>query len=136
MGKITKQQFLQALVGRQCKGRVLRLKKTFNSFEEFLAADKGKLMAAERQTRPDGKKGLGDRFFADLDSVKATACEMELLQAQAKSRAEAGGRKSPAPRLFTVGQLKAVTSLMELCGIEKIDIEKIVAFLETMGANI
>ena len=135
MGKITKQQFLHALVGRQCKGRVLRLMKTFNSFEEFLAADKGKLMAAERQTRPDGKKGLGDRFFADLDSVKATACEMELLQAQAKSRG-GGGRESPAPRLFTVGQLKAVTTLMELCEIEKIDIEKIVAFLETMGANI
>ena len=135
MGKITKQQFLQALAGRQCKGRVLRLMKTFNSFEEFLAADRGKLMAAERQTRPDGKKGLGDRFFADLDSVKATACEMELLQAQAKSRAEAAA-KAPRHGLFSVGQLKAVTSLMELCGIEKIDIEKIVAFLETMGANI
>ena len=135
MGKITKQQFLQALNGRQCKGRVLRLMKAFNTFEEFLAADKGKLMAAERQTRPDGKKGLGDRFFADLDSVKATACEMELLQTQAKSRAEAAA-KATAPRLFSVGQLKAVTSLMELCGIEKIDIEKIVAFLETMGANI
>lgn len=135
MGKITKQQFLQALAGRQCKGRVLRLMKAFNSFEEFLVADKGKLMAAERQTRPDGKKGLGNKFFSDLDSVKATACEMDLLKAQAKSRAEAAA-KATAPRLFSVGQLKAVTSLMELCGIEKIDIEKIVAFLETMGANI
>ena len=135
MGKITKQQFLQALARRQCKGRVLRLMKAFNSFEEFLVADKGKLMAAERQTRPDGKKGLGNKFFSDLDSVKATACEMDLLQAQAKSRAEAAA-KATAPRLFSVGQLKAVTSLMELCGIEKIDIEKIVAFLETMGANI
>lgn len=135
MGKITKQQFIQALAGRQCKGRVLRLMKAFNSFEEFLVADKGKLMAAERQTRPDGKKGLGNKFFSDLDSVKATACEMDLLQAQAKSRAEAAA-KATAPRLFSVGQLKAVTSLMELCGIEKIDIEKIVAFLETMGANI
>ena len=135
MGKITKQQFLQALAGRQCKGRVLRLMKAFNSFEEFLVADKGKLMAAERQTRPDGKKGLGNKFFSDLDSVKATACEMDLLQAQAKSRAEAAA-KATAPRFFSVGQLKAVTSLMELCGIEKIDIEKIVAFLKTMGANI
>ena len=133
MGKITKQQFLQALAGRQCKGRVLRLMKTFNSFEKFLAADRGKLMAAERQTRPDGKKGLGDRFFADLDSVKATACEMELLQAQAKANATT---KDNAPRFFTVGQLKAVTTLMELCEIDKIDIEKIIAFLETMGANI
>ena len=135
MNKITKQQFLQARAGRQCKGRVLRLMKAFNTFEEFLAADKGKLMAAERQTRPDGKKGLGNKFFSDLDSVKATACEMELFQAQAKSRAEAAA-KATAPRLFTVGQLKAVTTLMELCEIDKIDIEKIIAFLETMGANI
>ena len=133
MGKITKQQFLQALAGRQCKGRVLRLMKAFNSFEEFLAADKGKLMAAESQTRPDGKKGLGDRFFADLDSVKATACEIEFLQAKAKANATA---KDNAPRLFTVGQLKAVTTLMELCEIEKVDIEKIIAFLETMGAKV
>lgn len=133
MGKITKRQFLQALAGRQCKGRVLRLMKAFNSFEEFLAADKGKLMAAERQTRPGGKKGLGNRFFADLDSVKATACEMEFLQAKAKANATT---KDNAPRLFTVGQLKAVTTLMELCGIEKIDVEKIVVFLETMGAKV
>ena len=135
MGKITKQQFLQALNGRQCKGRVLRLMKAFATFEEFLAADKGRLMAAERQTRPSGKKGLGDKFFSDLDSVKATACEIGFLQAQAKSRAEAAA-KATVPRLFSVGQLKAVTSLTELCGIEKIDIEKIVAFLETIGANI
>ena len=65
--------------------------------------------------------------------MKATACEIEFLHAKAKADTTA---KDNAPRLFTVGQLKAVTTLMELCEIEKIDIEKIIAFLETMGAKV
>lgn len=132
MENINRQQFLHALDGRQCKGRVLRLMKAFSSFEEFVTADKGKLMAAEKKTRPFGKKGLGDKFFSDLESVKATACEIGFLQAKAVDHAP----ENVARQFFTVGQLKAVTTLMELCEIDKIDIGKIVEFLDTMGAKV
>ena len=132
MQKINKQHFLQSLNGRQCKGRVLRLMKAFPSFEEFVEADKGKLMAAEKKTRPFGKRGLGAKFFADLESVKATACEIEFLQAKAADDAT----PKPVRQFFTVGQLKAVTTLMELCEIDRIDISKIVEFLDSMGAKV
>ena len=132
MQKINKQHFLQSLNGRQCKGRVLRLMKAFSSFEEFVEADRGKLMAAEKKTRPFGKRGLGDRFFADLESVKATACEIGFLQAKAADDAT----QKPTQHFFTVGQLKAVTTLMELCEIDRIDIGKIVEFLDSMGAKV
>lgn len=126
MAGIAKHIFLQALNGRAIKGRVLRLMAAFNSFEEFMAADKTALMKADRKTKPGAKRGLGERFFRDLDLVRVAAYDMV-------NRGE--DKKQPRPT-FTVGQLKAVTTLMELCGIERIDLEKIVSFLETMGVKI
>ena len=123
---IKKDKFVKALEGNSCKGRILRLMHEFQSFEEFIAASKGDLMKAERRARPLGKHGLGDRFFAELDRVKASAC---YVPPPKKPEPE-------PPKLFTIGQLKAVTALMELCGIDRIDIGKIVEFLETMGAKV
>lgn len=104
--------------------RICRVMDGFNSIEAFLNADKAGLQFAFRRAYPNIKRDLGAVFYRALDMVRVFCDGRE-----EKPAKELDLVAPPPPLVFSLPELKAVTSFMELCGLKSIDIPKFKAFL-------
>ena len=116
----------------------------FKTVGEFLAADKGALMKAYNEARPGGKNGVGKLFFLTMDQLRR-----EVVAARARAVAAAKEtvvvqpiaaippvQPQPQMRAFSIEELKALVTVMELANLKSIDLMGIDSFFKAAHVDI
>ena len=106
----------------------------FKTCEDFLGADKGKLMAAYNAARPNGKLGLGIKFFRAMDDLRKIVREEEL-RIKAETRAIEMRRQQDEERRqirFGSKELAAIATFMDAVEIKDVDLVGIRGFLDAV----
>ena len=121
--------------------RIEKLMSHFGSIQEFLEAKRGDLMAMYIKDHPGTKHGLSNKTFLAIDQAVAIYKQHQLEAVNtAKEEAAAHERQKQEeikanPR-FRLQEIKALASLMELCGIEEIDLKGIYDLFRNMKVSI
>ena len=131
--------------------KVLRIMDGFPTIEEFCAANTSEWLSKYRGARPDSQFDLGkictkaiedviafvreDQRQANLDRERAEKQEREAKEAaEAEKRRleEEEERRNPK---FTLAQMKAIVSFMELCEVQELDLKAFRAFLKSINVE-
>lgn len=126
-------------------GRLKLVLDQFRTAEEFFSAaeSKGKLMAAYNAAKPVGRRGVGKKFFEAVDSIRLK-WEVDEMKAETLGWMKVPSMPMTQPdeslakpgRFYTVQQLKALVSFMELCGVKAIDLAGIDEFSKVMKFDV
>jgi hypothetical protein len=125
---------------------VRRISDEFLTVGAFLDAPKASIMAVYRKVCPDAKRDLGKRFFEAYDEVRRFCAEPPAEEPASAPAAQgqtppasAPAEQKPAPQQslsFSLPQLKALTNVMDLCSIQKVDVVQMAIFLNACHATI
>jgi hypothetical protein len=121
--------------------KVQRVMGGFTSIQAFVSADKSALLAAYRKVRPDVKNDLGQTFYATFSAVEAwyrgeSARRRKEAEEAKRREAEAAQREAQENPRFTADQIRALSSLMDLCGIAEIDLKGIMEVFSKMKVRV
>lgn len=111
-------------------GRLRKVSDKFGSLESFFSASEGDIMKAYSDSTPGGKKGLGGTFLNAYDKARFIY-DRDRMETKEKKEMEERemAEKQAKKRFLTATQVKTVSEFMELCSIDKIDIDSIYNFL-------
>lgn len=123
-------------------GRIKLVLNQFKTVQEFLDAGDGALMKAYNEARPNGKRGVGKRFFKAMDAIRGAAASEKYLIPEDTDVAEqlpAGFQPIPCPPpetvFYTVEQLRALVAFMDLGGVSAINLDAMRRFCEAVKCN-
>ena len=123
-------------------GRVKLVLGQFKTVQEFLDAGDGALMKAYNAARPNGKRGVGKRFFKAMDAIRGAAASEKYLipeETEVSEQRIAGVQPilcpPPSPVFYTVEQLRALVAFMDLGGVSAIDLDAMRRFCEAVKCN-
>lgn len=126
-------------------GRLRLVLSQFATAEDFFAAaeSKGKLSAAYNAAKPSGRRGLGAKFYEAVKRI-AMQREVDAMKEDTAGWIKAPPMPEPQPdeppakpgRFYSVQQLKALVSFMELCGVQAIDLAGVDEFSKVMRFDV
>ena len=145
---MTKQEIIDLasrIADAKTVGRLKLVLDHFGTAEEFFSAaeSKGKLSAAYNAAKPDGRRGLGKKFFEVVDRIRLQR-EVDEMKKETAGWLKTPPMTSSQPdeplakpgRFYTVQQLKALVSFMELCGVQAIDLAGVDEFCKVMRFDV
>jgi hypothetical protein len=131
--------------------KVMRIIDGFPSIDAFCAANKGEWLAKYHAARPKSHQDLGvvcmkaldaviafvreDRRNAELDRQAEERAKLEAKAAEEEARRKAEEEEERRNPKFTLAQMKAIVSFMELCEVQELDLKAFRAFLKSINVE-
>lgn len=123
-------------------GRIEIVLGQFKTCEDFLKAEPGTLMKAYNDARPNGKHGLGKKFFCAMDALKSEVAVLRIKEQAEKRQAEKNPPEQDKPKAadqplslrFGTKELAALGVFLEAVGIHEVDLVRIREFLDAVTA--
>ena len=127
--------------GSYMGGRLSDIFDKFPTVAAILAADKASVLRAYRLSSPNAQRDLGKKTFAAFDEVVSWAKDRilevnKLRDDRERAEAERIEREHRENPMFSIGEVKALASFMELCGIAEIDLKGIKEIFSKMKVSI